>query len=50
MQNENVILASWQRLFVLLIQNETYLHRGRCFEECPDGFAPLDETAECVNE
>uniref|UniRef100_A0A8C2R2E3 R-spondin-2 n=1 Tax=Capra hircus TaxID=9925 RepID=A0A8C2R2E3_CAPHI len=25
-----------------------YLHRGRCFEECPDGFAPLDETMECV--
>ncbi|TKC41587.1 hypothetical protein EI555_020095, partial [Monodon monoceros] len=24
-----------------------YLHRGRCFEECPDGFAPLDETMEC---
>uniref|UniRef100_A0A8C2LU20 R-spondin 2 n=1 Tax=Cricetulus griseus TaxID=10029 RepID=A0A8C2LU20_CRIGR len=25
-----------------------YLHRGRCFDECPDGFAPLDETMECV--
>jgi hypothetical protein len=27
-----------------------YLHRGRCFDECPDGFAPLDETMECVGE
>ncbi|XP_033615630.1 R-spondin-2 isoform X2 [Fukomys damarensis] len=25
-----------------------YLHRGRCFDECPDGFAPLDDTMECV--
>ncbi|KAM6215954.1 R-spondin-2 isoform 3-T3 [Rhynchocyon petersi] len=25
-----------------------YLHRGRCFDQCPDGFAPLDETMECV--
>ncbi|KAF3822692.1 hypothetical protein GH733_008066, partial [Mirounga leonina] len=24
------------------------MHRGRCFDECPDGFAPLDETMECV--
>ncbi|KAH1177211.1 hypothetical protein KIL84_010913, partial [Mauremys mutica] len=25
-----------------------YLHRGRCFGECPDGFASLEETMECV--
>lgn len=27
-----------------------YLYRGRCFGECPDGFAPLEETMECVGE
>ncbi|XP_053098727.1 R-spondin-2 isoform X3 [Hemicordylus capensis] len=25
-----------------------YLYRGRCFGECPDGFAALEETMECV--
>ncbi|XP_063113847.1 R-spondin-2 isoform X1 [Cavia porcellus] len=25
-----------------------YLHRGRCFEECPDGFAPSDDSMDCV--
>ncbi|KAF7247001.1 R-spondin-2 [Varanus komodoensis] len=25
-----------------------YLYRGRCFGECPDGFAPLEEMMECV--
>ncbi|XP_056374604.1 R-spondin-2 isoform X1 [Hyla sarda] len=26
-----------------------YSHKGRCFEECPEGFAPLDGTMECVD-
>eukprot|EP00064_Thunnus_orientalis_P001251 superscaffoldBa00000083_g1253 len=24
-----------------------YLHKGRCFDKCPEGFAPLEETMEC---
>ncbi|KAI2655042.1 R-spondin-2 [Labeo rohita] len=24
-----------------------YLHKGRCFEKCPEGFAPLDDSMEC---
>ncbi|XP_015212330.1 R-spondin-2 isoform X2 [Lepisosteus oculatus] len=24
-----------------------YLHKGRCFEECPEGFAPLEDSMEC---
>ncbi|TRY97541.1 hypothetical protein DNTS_000344 [Danionella cerebrum] len=24
-----------------------YLHKGRCFEKCPEGFAPLEDTMEC---
>ncbi|XP_023659746.1 R-spondin-2-like [Paramormyrops kingsleyae] len=24
-----------------------YLHRGRCFEECPAGLAPLEDSMEC---
>ncbi|KAG2465316.1 RSPO2 protein, partial [Polypterus senegalus] len=26
-----------------------YLHKGRCFEECPEGFAPWEESMECVD-
>ncbi|XP_043921647.1 R-spondin-2 [Protopterus annectens] len=25
-----------------------YLHKGRCFEECPEGFAPVEESMECI--
>ncbi|KAG9342789.1 hypothetical protein JZ751_015655, partial [Albula glossodonta] len=24
-----------------------YLHKGRCFEECPEGFAPSEDSMEC---
>ncbi|KPP63225.1 R-spondin-2-like [Scleropages formosus] len=24
-----------------------YLHKGRCLEDCPEGFAPLDDRMEC---
>lgn len=24
-----------------------YLHKGRCFDKCPEGFAPLEDTMEC---
>ncbi|KAG8010286.1 R-spondin-2 [Nibea albiflora] len=24
-----------------------YLHKGRCFDKCPEGFAPLEEAMEC---
>ncbi|CDQ64769.1 unnamed protein product [Oncorhynchus mykiss] len=24
-----------------------YLHKGRCSEKCPEGFAPLEDTMEC---
>ena len=24
-----------------------YLHKGRCSEKCPEGFAPLEDTKEC---
>lgn len=26
----------------------SYLHKGRCFEECPEAFVPLEEHMECV--
>lgn len=24
-----------------------YLHKGRCFDKCPEGFTPLEDTMEC---
>lgn len=24
-----------------------FLHKGRCFDKCPEGFAPLEDTMEC---
>nr|XP_057909732.1 R-spondin-2 [Doryrhamphus excisus] len=24
-----------------------YLHKGRCFDKCPEGFAPVEDTMEC---
>uniref|UniRef100_A0A4W3IVJ1 R-spondin 2 n=1 Tax=Callorhinchus milii TaxID=7868 RepID=A0A4W3IVJ1_CALMI len=27
----------------------SYLHKGRCFEDCPEGFVPLEDNMECVD-
>ncbi|PIO25976.1 hypothetical protein AB205_0186620, partial [Aquarana catesbeiana] len=41
--------ACFSRDFCTKCKDGYYSHKGRCFKECPEGFAPLDETMECVD-
>ena len=33
--------------FCTKCKSDFYLHKGRCFDKCPEGFAPLEDTMEC---
>lgn len=39
--------ACFSKDFCTKCKSGFYLHRGRCFDKCPEGFAPLEDSMEC---
>ncbi len=39
--------ACFSKDFCTKCKPDFYLHKGRCFEKCPEGFAPLEDSMEC---
>ncbi|KAA0703536.1 R-spondin-2 Cysteine-rich and single thrombospondin domain-containing protein 2 [Triplophysa tibetana] len=39
--------ACFSKDFCTKCKPEFYLHKGRCFDKCPEGFAPLEDSMEC---